>query len=281
MRQQRTIRRAGTLRGVAIHSGNTTELKILPAPPDHGIVFRRTDLPGSAPLQLNPALSLEAKRGTNIRQAEVQIMTVEHLLSALNGLGIDNIILELDGPELPIGDGSALPFVELIENAGSVEQAPAKRDIRLKTPLTVERGNGRITAIPHHCLSIDFLLNFPQTPVGRQAAAYSEDTDDYRASLAPARTFGFRHEIAALWQAGLARGGSLDNAIVVEKDGYSTPLRFENELARHKIVDLIGDLMLLGQPIKAHFICIQSGHQLDIELVKKIWEDLSSARPPQ
>lgn len=273
MSGQRTIRRAGTLRGVAIHSGQTTELNILPAPPDHGIIFRRTDLPGSPALQLNPTQDLEAKRGTNIRHGNVEIMTVEHLLSALNGLGIDNIILELDGPELPIGDGSALPFVQLIENAGISEQTAAKREIRLTSLLTVERGSSRITATPHHCLSVDFLLNFPQTPVGRQAAAFSEDTDDYRVSLAPARTFGFRHEIEALWQAGLARGGSLENAIIVEKDGYSTPLRFDNELARHKIIDLIGDLMLLGQPIKAHFICIQSGHQLDIELVKKIWED--------
>lgn len=272
MSQQRTIRRPGALRGVAIHSGKTTELKILPALPDHGISFRRTDLPGSVALQLNPTQDLEVKRGTNIRHAAVKIMTIEHLLSALNGLGIDNIILELDGPELPIGDGSALPFVQLIENAGIAEQAAAKREIRLNAPLTVERGSSRITATPHHCLSVDFLLNFPETPVGRQAAAYSEDTDDYRVSLAPARTFGFRHEIKALWQAGLARGGSIDNAIIVEKDGYSTPLRFDNELARHKIVDLIGDLMLLGQPIKAHFVCIQSGHQLDIELVKKIWE---------
>ncbi|MFH0886706.1 MAG: UDP-3-O-acyl-N-acetylglucosamine deacetylase [bacterium] len=276
MNLQQTLKKEISYTGIAIHTGQRSQLHLRPAGSNEGITFIRSNLANKPKLKLGKGIKIETKRGTNISNDIFEIKTVEHLLAAIHGLGIDNITIEVSGPEIPIGDGSSKTFVDLICEAGIITLNTPRNYLLIKEYIKVSDGTASIMAEPDNCLNIEFLLKFEQSFIGEQKANFTEINSNFSVDIAPARTFGFYHEVQSLRNSGLALGGSLDNAIIIGEEGYSTNLRFPNELARHKILDLMGDLMILGRPLKAKIKCHQSGHKLNVELVKKIWEDLSS-----
>ena len=271
MSQQRTVRRAVDIEGVGLHSGSDTRIRILPAPADTGLVFSRLDLDGAS-VQATPEAIGDSSLATTISRDGVSIGTVEHLLAALRGLGIDNARVEVDGPEIPILDGSSAPFVAAIRAAGgSVAQRGVRRPLAVRRPITVRDGERAILALPARNFRISYAIDFPHPAIGYQAVALSVDEEVFAASIAPARTFCLLRDVQAMRAAGRARGGSLDNAVVVGEDGIvSGDLRFRDEFVRHKVLDLIGDLALLGAPLQAHVVVFKGGHRLHAQLVRAL-----------
>lgn len=276
MENQKTIEKEAGLSGIALHTGNETTIVFKPAPPDTGIVFQRTDLPNRPKVHANIKNIADVVRGTNIKEGDVKIYTVEHLLAALLGFGIDNIIIELDASEPPVGDGSSLPFVETIRKAGIVVQDVSKRMCTLKEGLWVSENGSVAIAIPSDKLTISCTISFDHPEVGTQYTTLSINEEIFEKEIAPARTFCFYHEVEELMDQGLIKGGSLDNAVVVGDDAIFSKeqLRFKDEFVRHKILDLLGDIYLIGRPIKAHIIVIKPGHNINIKLVKRLYESI-------
>jgi UDP-3-O-[3-hydroxymyristoyl] N-acetylglucosamine deacetylase len=243
---------------------------IRPADEGSGIGFVRTDrggveIPATARLLNGTSLSTTLSRGAET------VATVEHVLSALGGLGVDNARIEVDGPEVPILDGSARPFVDLIVRAGLRTQAAARRFLALTRPIRVKDGDKEILALPANELTVTYAIDFPHPAIGYQAAASRIEAATYAAEIAPARTFCLMREVESMRRAGLARGGSFDNAVVVGEDGVvNGSLRFPDEFVRHKMLDLVGDLALLGAPLRAHVIAFKAGHRLHTALVRRI-----------
>jgi len=271
MIRQTTLGRAVETSGTGLHTAVPVHIRLLPAPPDTGYVFRRTDLSG---FEIPATVESVAHCGyaTTLMRTGVMISTVEHLLSALRGLGVDNAFIEVDNLEIPIMDGSAEAFAELIEEAGVVQQPLARRALLVREKVSFEQGNRRIHVEPADTYQIDCLIDFHHPLIGVQHLALELDNGNFSREIAAARTFGFTEEIEALRKANLIRGGSLDNAIVLTPDGMlnETGLRFVDEFVRHKILDIIGDLALLGIPILGRVTAERSGHIMHAGLMSKL-----------
>jgi len=260
------VKPSSTLRGVGLHSGADASVCFHPASSGAGLTFRdrasRQEIPARA------ANVTDTSRCTRLGLNGVEVQTVEHVLSALAGLGVDDAVIETEGGELPAGDGSAAPFVALLEAAGlRVQPCDPVRPLTLAQPVAVSEGGSTLVALPSDRFRAAVVLEYPRHPyLGTLAAAFDSIGSDYAAEIAPARTFGFLSEIEALRAQGLGLGASRENAVVLGEDHYETPLRFANELARHKLLDLIGDLTLVGRPLLAQVIAVRPGHTLNTRL---------------
>ncbi|MBU0687079.1 MAG: UDP-3-O-acyl-N-acetylglucosamine deacetylase [Candidatus Margulisbacteria bacterium] len=266
--RQKTIKEPESLYGIALHSGQNCKLSFLPAAENTGIVFKVGEI--TVPAQIG--LVSSTIRGTTIEKDRQEVQLVEHILAACYGLGIDNLRIELSADEPPAADGSALPFVKVLKKAEVVEQDAEKKVFAVKNELKVESKEASIIALPYHGFKVSFMVDFPK--IGEQFLEIEIKENTFVKELAPARTFGYLSEVEALKEQGLAKGASLDNALAIDENGYVNEPRFEDELVRHKILDVIGDLALLGGRIQAFIKCEKSGHALNIALAKKIAESL-------
>ncbi len=288
---QRTIKTSIQATGVGLHTGRKVRLLIRPAQTDTGIVFRRVDLD---PVVDVPAKALhvgETRLSSCLVQGEARVYTVEHLMSALAGLGIDNAYIDIDGPEVPIMDGSAAPFVFLLQGAGIEVQAAPKRFIRINSPIEVRDGDKWARLEPHNGYRLAFSIAFDHPVIDRSAQSVTIDfaQTSYMKEIARARTFGFMQDVENLREHGLALGGGLDNAVVLDEYRVlnSEGLRFTDEFIRHKVLDAIGDLYLIGHPILGAFSAHKSGHALNNQLLRAVlaaqaaWEIVTFESPSQ
>src|SRR6187402_1184642 len=261
MDSQRTLKRAVSCAGIGLHSGKKVTLSLKPAPADHGIRFRRADLGGlEIPATVTNLGGIQYATGLSLKEGSVE--TVEHLLAALRSLGVDNVCVELNHPEVPIMDGSAAPWVYLIQDAGIKELSVARRSIQILRSLQVQDGDKRIALYPADRFKISYTISFDHPLLRNQQKTLDLDEQVFVNEIAPARTFGFLKEVEMLRQRGMALGGSLENAVVLGETGVLNPLRFEDEFVRHKILDVIGDLALVGHPIQGHLVVHRGGHAL-------------------
>ena len=281
--KQRTILREVSISGKSLHTGEEVQLTLKPAAVNHGIVFQRMDLFGKPELKPLVDFVTDLVRSTTIADGHAKVNTVEHVLSALSGCGVDNVLVEMDASEPPILDGSAKHFVNLIQQAEPVEQDAERVYFELDEPISVTRGASSIIALPHDgfrvtCTSTD------DRGIHTQHLSLDIDPESYVAQVAPARTFTIYEDIEELLKLGKIKGGSLDSAIVIKGDKILSkePLRFKEEFVRHKILDIVGDIVLVGMPIKAHFIAVRPGHALNAELSKvlrqKMLEKIKGAK---
>ncbi len=270
-RSQRTLDRTVATGGVGLHSGELARLWLHPAPPGHGVRIHKRGSDEVIPARVDSAQELSY--ATRLGLGEASVSTVEHLLSALAGLGVDNVRIELDGPEIPIKDGSALPFVRLIERAGIVEQPAPVSALRILAPIEVREDGKWIRVEPAAELVVDYRIAFDNPAIGYQRFVGAIDPETYREAISPARTFGFLKEVNYLRSRGLARGGSLSNCVVVDGPRVlSGELRFADEFVRHKVLDLIGDLSLLEYPLIGRVTAHKAGHALHAALSRAILE---------
>jgi len=278
--RQRTLKSPINCTGVGLHSGNKISMTLKPAPVNTGVVFRRTDINGAGAVIPARWDRVVDTRLCSVLGNEdgVTVGTVEHVMAALAGCGIDNVEIELNGAEVPIMDGSSEPFVFLIECAGIVEQEAPRRVIRVLKRVEVAYGSGHVAISPAETQIIDFQIDFDSAVVSRQEMSLQVVNGAFRKELSKARTFGFLHEVEALWEAGLAKGGSLDNAIVVSQDGIMNEdgLRYDDEFVRHKVLDAIGDLYLAGAPVIGRFEGVCSGHAANNKLLRTLLADESA-----
>jgi UDP-3-O-[3-hydroxymyristoyl] N-acetylglucosamine deacetylase len=270
MAAQRTLRRSVTCAGIGLHSGHKVTLSLKPAPADSGIRFQRTDLAGSEIPAHVSHLSGRQQLQTGLVSDQASVDTVEHLLAALRSLGVDNVTVELNHPEVPIMDGSAAPWVYLIQDAGIKELAAPRHTIRVRKTIQVQDGDKRIALFPADRFKISYTISFDHPLLRHQQKTLDLDEQVFMNEIAPARTFGFLKEVEMLRQRGLALGGSLENAIVLGETGVLNPLRFEDEFVRHKILDVIGDLALVGYPIQGHLVVHRGGHALHTALAAEL-----------
>ncbi len=271
--KQRTLLREVSVKGNALHTGDAVHLTFKPAPVNHGIVFRRVDLHGHPELKPRVDLVTDLVRATTIQQGHAKIHTVEHVLSALSGCGVDNLVIEMDASEPPILDGSAREFVKLIQQGEPVEQDAEREFFALTDTVSVSRGNSSIIALPYDGLKIT-CTSADDRGIHTQHLSLVIDPDTYITQIAAARTFTIYEDIEELLKLGKIKGGSLDSAIVIKGDKIISkePLRFKDEFVRHKILDIIGDITLLGVPLKAHIVATRPGHALNAELTKVLFE---------
>lgn len=262
--------------GIGLHKGKNIKLHLIPAEKG-GIIFKRVDMEeGKNEISLDIENTFDLTRGTNLKnEFGACVYTIEHFLSALYIFGITDLIVELDENELPIGDGSARIFIEEIEKAGIKELQEDTAEIVITEPIYLSKGDKHIVALPYNGYKLTYTIKFDHTFLKTQMLELDVDLDSYKKNIGNARTFGFDYEIEYLKKNNLALGGTLDNAIVIQKDGVMNPsgLRYEDEFVRHKMLDIIGDLKVLNKPIKAHIIAVKAGHALDIEfaqLIKKL-----------
>ncbi len=278
--RQRTLKNPIHCSGVGVHSGEKVSMALLPAPPDTGIVLRRTDIAGGGQeITASWDNAVETPLCTTIaHRSGVKIATVEHLMAAFYGCSIDNAVVEIGGGEVPIMDGSSAPFVFLIECAGTVEQDAPRRALRVLKRVSLEEPHRSACLSPGGPLTVQFEIDFESTAIARQKWSTQVNNQTFKREIARARTFGFLHEVDQLRAMGFARGGSLDNAIVISGDRILNDggLRFDNEFVRHKVLDSIGDLYLLGAPILGHFHGVRAGHSLTLRLIKQLMADESA-----
>jgi UDP-3-O-[3-hydroxymyristoyl] N-acetylglucosamine deacetylase len=271
---EKTLNRPVDASGVGLHSGVPVRIRILPAPPSTGIVFVRTDLEGFT-IPASWRFVQKVSYATSLMRQGVLLSTTEHLLSTFYSMGIDNAFVEIDNLEVPILDGSGQPFVDLIQAAGIRQSRRRRRYLRIRKPVSVEGGGKRITILPSDRFLLTCEVFFPHPLVGRQALDMEVTPENYAAELAPARTFGFEYELHQMRNMGLIRGASLDNAVCFDRESILNPggLRFPDECCRHKALDLIGDLALIGKPLLGHVIAEKAGHAMHFALVNKIMSD--------
>ena len=277
---QRTIKNIVSSVGVGLHSGQKVALTLNPAPEGHGVVFERLDIKNNARIKVNALAVKETKLCSTIGNENFSIATVEHLMSALSATGIDNILIQLDGKEIPIMDGSSIPFIHLIKSAIIVEQKKAKEFVVIKDVVEIIDGDKYARFEPYDGFVVDFTIDFPHPAFKEEESQVSIDffKDSYIEEISRARTFGFMQEVEYLRTNGLARGGSLDNAIVLDEfkvlneDG----LRYSDEFVRHKILDAVGDLYMLGNPIIGKFTAYKSGHDLNNKLLRALIKNTQS-----
>jgi UDP-3-O-[3-hydroxymyristoyl] N-acetylglucosamine deacetylase/3-hydroxyacyl-[acyl-carrier-protein] dehydratase len=271
--RQRTILGECSFKGVGIHTGRETTMVFKPAPPDSGIVFARVDLPGAPriPASIRHVVQSEDyPRRTTLTHGGVRLYTVEHVLAALVGLGIDNAVVELDTDEpAEPTDGSCKPFVDLLVNVGIEEQDAALQHIEILEPVTFDEGDIHLSASPHDGFRLSFTIDYPNRTIGTQFASFEMTEESFLQEIAPARTFALEKDVEDLKKQGLIKGGSLENAIVVGDHGIvnKSSLRFPDEFVRHKILDLLGDLALLGRPVRGHIYASKSGHATNVKFV--------------
>ncbi len=279
--QQRTIAAKVSCAGIGLHTGVPVELTLRPARASTGIVFVRRSGPDVVEIPARPSTVSSTSHATTLTHEGVSVSTVEHLLAALNALGVDNARVELDGPEVPVMDGSAAKFVELVRSAGLFVQPEPRAVLRIRRPIEVIDGNRSIRIEPSRYFLISYAVDFEHPAILRQEYGIARmGPRVFERELSEARTFGFLDEVATLWQAGLARGGSLDNTVVLDSERVMNTggLRWPDEFVRHKMVDLLGDLALLGLPLRGHVKVERGGHALHQSLVQKILHEPESWR---
>lgn len=282
MEKQRTLAGSSRLSGIALHSGARVAVRVEPAAENTGIVFRRVDLPGAPEVRALASNVVEVQRGTTIASGEARVYTVEHIMSALHALHVDNCVVEMDGMEPPICDGGAMPFVEMIEAAGIVEQSAPAVYFTPKAPLAVVQGGARVVIIPDaEKLRISCVTSFRGCPFDPQFCEFEAgDAEKYRAEVAPARTFVDYGDLKMLLSMGLCKGGSLDAAAIIHDGAIicKDKLRFTNEIVRHKILDIIGDLFLVGCRVRGTVVAVKSGHPSHVMLAGKILAEFAAAQ---
>jgi len=271
--QQTTVRKTVSYTGIGLHSGRNVTITLNPASVNTGVIFARTDLPGAPQVAAVACNVTNSMRATTLESGLAKVFTVEHLLAAFYALGVDNCLVEINSVEPPVADGSALPFVRLIEEAGIIQQEALRKLIYIKEAQVVRVEDKFITILPYDGYRITFTSINSHPMLGVQFGDYEITRDVFIRDIAPARTIGFMNEIESLHAQGLALGGSLENAVVYDDETVLTPLRFADELVRHKILDIIGDLALVGR-IKGHIIAVKSSHAINTALAKKIVEHI-------
>ncbi len=280
MLKQRTLKKQVSATGVGLHNGEKVTLTLKPAAINSGIVFKRADLPGAPTIQAQPEAVRDTRMCSALEHNGARVATVEHLMSALAGLGVDNIVVEVTASEIPIMDGSSGPFIFLLQQAGIVEQNSPKKFIKIKKLIEVKENDKWVKFEPYHGFKMDFTIDFSHPVFENSGQNVKIDFADnsYIKEISRARTFGFMHELETLRANGLARGGSLDNAIVLDEyrilntDG----LRYEDEFAKHKVLDAIGDLYMLGHPLLGAFSAYKSGHALNNALLRALLADANA-----
>jgi UDP-3-O-[3-hydroxymyristoyl] N-acetylglucosamine deacetylase len=278
MLRQRTLKSQTRAIGVGLHSGQRVELTLRPAPPDTGIVFRRVDLPVPVEIPMSAASVSDTRMATTASNGSAKVATVEHLMSACAGLGIDNLIIDITAEEVPILDGSAASFLFLLQNAGVVWQNAARKFIRVTRPVEIRDGEGaqvrwaRLEPYHGYRLSFEIVFDHPAVDSTGQRVSFDMGTGSYSRDIARARTFGFTRDVETMRVNGLALGGGLDNAIVMDdyKILNAEGLRYDDEFAKHKILDAIGDMYMLGKPLLASYTAYRSGHELNNRLARAL-----------
>jgi UDP-3-O-[3-hydroxymyristoyl] N-acetylglucosamine deacetylase len=278
MSAQRTLRRPVSCTGIGLHSGNKVTLSLKPAPADYGVRFQRADLGGlEIPATVTHLGGIQYQTG--LTREAVSVETVEHLLAALTAMAIDNVVVELNSPEVPLMDGSAAPFVYLVNEAGVKRLQAPRRFLKVLRPISLTQGDKRIALYPSDHFKVTYSISFDHPLLRHQSRTMRITEDSFVEEIAPARTFGFLKEVEMLRQRGLALGGSLDNAIVLGETGVlNNALRFEDEFVRHKILDVIGDLSLVGHPVVGHLVAHRGGHALHTAFAAKILEESDAWR---
>lgn len=271
MSKQRTIADKVSFSGIGLHRGCLTTVTFVPAPSDTGIVFKRVDMPNSPPIPADIDHVIDVSRGTTVGIGDAHVHTVEHALSAMVGLGVDNLFVELDGDEIPNGDGSALPVMTTLAKAGIVEQDAEKQFITVDRPVYYRQDDVTLSVLPSDDLRVTMTIAYDHVAIGTQYASFTIDETTYREQIAPARTFCFLREVKMLQEKGLIQGGSLESAVVIGDESIiNEDLRFPDEFVRHKILDLLGDMYLLGRPIKGHIVGVKAGHEKNVQFSKQI-----------
>lgn len=290
MENQKTIKSETELQGVGLNTGNKVKLKFKPSPPNSGINFVRADLDNKPIINAeltNVVAMSKSPHHTSLGSSDVWVQTVEHIMAALSGLGIDNLLIEIDGDELPVMDGSSLPFFETIKKVGILEQEVRKKYFLIREPLWVEDESAYIAVLPSNEFKISYTLDYDNPFISSEYLHLAITPQIFEKQIAPARTFCLQKEVDSLLSLGLGKGASYDNTLVVSDSGViKNKLRFTDEFVRHKILDLLGDLYLLGFSIKGHVIAVRSGHDLNLKIIRKIrsrrerWLE-GSIRPPE
>jgi len=286
MRFQRTLKQETSFEGIGLHTGRYAKVRLKPAPRDTGIIFTRTDK--DIALKASMGSVSDTAFSTTLGYDGVKIRTVEHILAALSGLGIDNLIVEVNGPEIPILDGSSIELISLILNSGIAKQGKKRPFLRITNPVFFADGQAEIAAFPYDGRCITYRIHFNHHLLGEQNLSLEISEENFVKEIAPARTFGFLKDVEYLKANGFAKGGSLENAIILGSDGIlnASGLRFKDEFVRHKMLDLIGDFSLIGFPIYGHIIANKSGHTANLKFLKKLisyqncWEIVSEISQP-
>jgi len=262
---QTTLSKSISFSGIGMHSGKLTHLTIKPAPENHGIKFRRVDLPGTQDIQALFKLVVDTSLATVLGTNGAIVSTIEHLMAGFSGLGIDNALVEIDDYEIPIMDGSAKIFTQMMEVAGIVHQDAPKHYFIVKKPIEVFDNDKSVSVYPESCFKITCRIDFPHPLIGKQEISFDKENDNFEKEISRARTFGFVQDLELLKKFSLGKGGSLDNAIIIDEDKILNKegLRYPDEFVRHKLLDSLGDFSLLGMPIKGHIITHKSGHTLN------------------
>lgn len=269
MPQQTTLAKIACYEGVGLHSGQPVSIALNPAPPETGIVFARVDLPGVPRVRAAAANVTNTMRATTLENGDAKVFTVEHLLSAFSAMGVDNCLVEINSVEPPVADGSALPFAKLILEAGIAAQDRPRAYVDISREITIRQPDKFIAVLPYDGFRISFTSVNPHPLIGIQFGDYEITPELFLREIAPARTIGFMHEVAALHAQGLGLGGNQENVVIYDEGKVLTPLRYPDELVRHKILDVIGDLALAGR-IRGHIIAAKSSHALNTALAKQI-----------
>ncbi len=272
---QQTLHNSTTISGIGLHSGARITLKLRPAAADTGIIFHRTDGERTVDIKANSQNVIDTRMATVIGRDGLSVSTIEHFMAALAACGVDNLHVDIDGPEVPILDGSAAPFIREIQQAGIKTLAASRKFIAIRKPLEIIEGEKRISIIPSRFFRITFDIAFDHPAISVQQHSMKFTTENFCKEIAPARTFGFLQEVEFLKANGLARGGSLENAVVIDGNGVMNPegLRYQDEFVRHKILDSFGDFSLIGHPLLGHIRAFKAGHDLNAKMVKKILDN--------
>lgn len=278
-RKQRTLAKPVSMSGIGVHTAQEVTMQFHPAPENHGIVFRRSDLPNKPLVPATVKYVCDTSRSTTIGVASEYVHTVEHVLAAIRANEIDNLLIDVSNVEPPICDGNSIAFIEMIEKAGIVEQTLTTPVVKLQQPIYWSEGEIHLVALPYDGFRISYTLHYPDSKVLKsQFHSVLVNSANFKDEIAPCRTFSLYREITALMDRGLIKGGSLSNAVVIQDDVVFSHggLHFPNEMARHKILDMIGDLALVGIPFEAHVIAIRAGHASNYQLAKKIYNHITS-----
>jgi len=272
MISQRTIKSSITINGIGLHSGQEIRMRLRPASINTGVVFHRHDGERVVAIKAQSRNVVDTRLATVLGKDGQRVSTVEHLLAAISSLGIDNLHIDIDGPEVPIMDGSAAPFISAITDAGIKSQGAGRQYLAIRKPISLVEGEKRLTIIPSRFFRITFDIAFAHPSIALQRRSIKMSPELFTKDIAPARTFGFFEEVEYLKANGLAKGGSLDNAVVIGKEGVLNPegLRFNDEFVRHKILDAVGDFSLLGYPLLGHIKAYKAGHDINHKMVEKI-----------
>lgn len=285
---QRSIQTAVTCHGVALHSGKDVSIRLVPAPANHGIVFKRTDIAATGDAALIPAVYSNVRSTalcTEVSNANGHgVMTIEHLMAAIAASEIDNLLIEIDGPEVPVMDGSSAPFLFLLECAGIIEQSEPRVYIEVLKPISVSENNGHgpksAILLPHNQFHIDCEIDFAASAIGKQQFSLTVTPGSFKNDVSRARTFGFLQDVEKMRAAGLGLGGNLENSVVIDGDRVINPdgLRYSNEFVRHKVLDCVGDLYLAGYPLLARVETYRAGHAMNNQLLRALFADSSAWR---